>query len=60
VGIRDRNGNIAVLKLPDPSALETVAVGDVMDVAYTAALAIAVGKRAANDGKMGNGHGSTR
>jgi hypothetical protein len=35
-----------VVTLPDPSTLDIVAVGDVMDIAYTTALAVTVGKAA--------------
>ena len=44
VTIRDPGGNVAVVKVPDASALDAVAVGDVMDIAVTTILAITVRK----------------
>ena len=46
VTVRYPRGAIAVVKVPDPRALDAVAVGDVMDIAYTASRAITVRKPA--------------
>ena len=42
VTVRNIRGEDAVMTLPDSGALDGVAVGDVIDIAYTAALAITV------------------
>ncbi len=46
VTVRNPRGDITVVKVPDPSVLDAVAVGDVMDIAFTAAFAITVRKSA--------------
>jgi hypothetical protein len=40
--LRGPNGDVVVVKARDPSKLDAVGVGDVVDVTYTEALAIAV------------------
>ena len=42
VTVRDVSGTLATVSVPDPSTLDAVAVGDVMDIAYTAAITITV------------------
>ena len=44
VTVRDVSGAITVMPVPDPSTLDAVAVGDVMDIRYTTALTITVQK----------------
>jgi hypothetical protein len=46
VTLRDPDGVESVVKVRDPSKLDQVAVGDVVDITYTEALAIAVDKAA--------------
>ena len=40
--LRGPHGDVTVVKVKDPSKLDAVAVGDVVDITYTEALAIAV------------------
>lgn len=42
VTLRDPEGNLTVVKVRDPRKLDSVQVGDVVDITYTEALAIAV------------------
>jgi hypothetical protein len=44
VTVRDSSGDVAVVKVPDGRTLDEAVVGDVMHIAYTAALAITVAK----------------
>ena len=44
VALRDPEGVVTVVKVRDPSKLDLVAVGDLVDITYTEALAIAVEK----------------
>ena len=44
VSLRDAQDNVTVVKAKDPSKLDQVAVGDIVDITYTEALAIAVEK----------------
>ena len=44
VSLRDPQGNVTVVKAKDPGKLDQVAVGDVVDITYTEALAVAVEK----------------
>ena len=44
VSLRDPKGRVSVYKVKDPSKLDHVSVGDVVDITYTEALAIAVEK----------------
>jgi hypothetical protein len=44
VALRDPEGVVTVVKVRDPSKLDAVAVGDLVDITYTEALAIAVEK----------------
>ena len=42
--LRGPHGDVIVVKAKDPSKLDAVAVGDLVDITYTEALAIAVAK----------------
>jgi len=42
--LRDPNGKVTVVKVKDPAKLDLVQVGDIVDVTYTEALAVAVEK----------------
>jgi hypothetical protein len=42
--VRNPSGDVLVIKVNDPRALDEIAVGDVMDMAYTTAVAITVRK----------------
>jgi hypothetical protein len=42
VTLRGPKGNLKVVKVKDPSKLDAVAVGDIVDITYTEALAVAV------------------
>jgi hypothetical protein len=42
VTLRGPHGNLNVVKVKDPSKLDAVAVGDIVDITYTEALAVAV------------------
>jgi hypothetical protein len=42
VTLRDSEGNLSTVKVRDPSKLDQVQVGDVVDITYTEALAVAV------------------
>jgi hypothetical protein len=42
--LRDPDGKVTVVKVKDPTKLDAVRVGDVVDITYTEALAIAVEK----------------
>ena len=44
VALRDPEGVVTVVKVRDPTRLDAVAVGDLVDITYTEALAIAVEK----------------
>jgi hypothetical protein len=44
VTLKDPNGKSTVVKVRDPSKLDLVKVGDLVDITYTEALAIAVEK----------------
>jgi len=44
VALRDPDGEVTVVKVRDPSKLDQVAVGDLVDITYTEALAISVEK----------------
>jgi hypothetical protein len=44
VALRDPEGVVTVVKVKDPSKLDLVTVGDLVDITYTEALAIAVEK----------------
>jgi len=44
VTLRDPEGKVSVVKVKDPSKLDAVQVGDVVDIRYTEALAVAVEK----------------
>jgi hypothetical protein len=44
VSLRGPEGNVNVVKVRDPSKLDTVKVGDIVDITYTEALAVSVEK----------------
>jgi len=44
ITLRGPHGDLSVVKVKDPSKLDAVQVGDVVDITYTEALAVAVEK----------------
>lgn len=44
ITLKDPNGKTTIVKAKDPSKLDAVKVGDLVDITYTEALAIAVEK----------------